>query len=49
MAYQFSKGWYLRELKKMGINYHPQDKRKLENYKTYVVRNLYFQMVDRNK
>ena len=33
MAYQFSKGWYLQELKKAGINYHPLEKRKLENYK----------------
>ncbi|WP_082892563.1 DUF2639 domain-containing protein [Rossellomorea aquimaris] len=43
MAYQYSKGWYIQELKNMGIYYHPTEKRKLENYKTFVVRNLYFE------
>ena len=49
MAYQFSKGWYLQELKKAGINYLPLEKRKLENYKTFVVRNLYFEKVAKKK
>jgi intergrase/recombinase len=49
MAYQFSKGWYLQELKKMGISHHPLEKRKLENYKTFVVRNLYFEKVAKKK
>lgn len=49
MAYQFSKGWYLQELKKMGVNYHPIEKRKLENYKTFVVRNLYFEKLAKKK
>jgi hypothetical protein len=49
MSYQYSKGWYIKELKKMGHNYHPVDKRKLESYKTYVVRNLYFEKLAKMK
>lgn len=43
MAYQGSKGWYVQELKKLGVNKHPIDQKKLELYKTYVVRNLYIE------
>lgn len=41
MAYQGSKGWYVKQLKEHGINRHPVDRRKLESYKTSVLRNLY--------
>jgi hypothetical protein len=41
MAYQGSKGWYVKELKKMGVLRHPIGKKKLEQYKTYELRNLY--------
>jgi len=41
MAYQYSKGWFIAELKKMGIKHHPVERRKLELYKTHVLRNLY--------
>lgn len=41
MAYQGSKGWYVQELKKMGVFRHPIGKKKLEQYKTYELRNLY--------
>ncbi|MGA9225523.1 MAG: DUF2639 domain-containing protein [Mesobacillus sp.] len=44
MAYDGSKGWYIKELKKMGLTKHPIDKRKLELYKTFVVRSLYFEL-----
>ncbi|WP_423407092.1 DUF2639 domain-containing protein [Heyndrickxia sp. MSNUG] len=44
MAYEGSKGWYIKELKKMGITKHPIEKRKLELYKTYVVRSLFFEL-----
>ncbi|MEH7884889.1 DUF2639 domain-containing protein [Bacillus sp. JJ1609] len=44
MAYEGSKGWYIKELKKMGITKHPIEKRKLELYKTFVVRSLYFEL-----
>jgi len=41
LAYRGSKGWYVAELKKVGINRHPEEFRKLEQYKTYVLRKLY--------
>lgn len=34
-----SKGWYVHELKKMGIRYI--DQKKLETFKTHVLANLY--------
>ncbi|MGG3805285.1 YflJ family protein [Metabacillus fastidiosus] len=42
MAYFGTKGWYIKELKALGITKHPIERRKLELYKTYVVRNLYY-------
>ncbi|WML47877.1 YflJ family protein [Neobacillus sp. PS3-34] len=45
MAFKGSKGWYVQELKKLGINKHPIDQRKIELYKTYLVRNLYLEKV----
>jgi hypothetical protein len=45
MAYEGSKGWYIKELKKMGITKHPIEKRKLELYKTFVIRSLYFELL----
>ena len=47
MAYIHSKGWYISQLKGMGITKHPVDLRKLELYKTYVVRKLYFAAVNK--
>jgi len=44
MAYEGTKGWYIQELKKLGVTKHPVEKRKLELYKTFVVRNLYLDM-----
>jgi len=44
MAYEGSKGWYIKELKKIGITKHPIEKRKLELYKTFVVRSLFFEL-----
>ncbi|WP_442594147.1 YflJ family protein [Neobacillus sp. D3-1R] len=43
MAYPGSKGWYVQELKKLGISKHPVEHKKMELYKTYVIRNLYVQ------
>jgi hypothetical protein len=34
-----SKGWYISKLKEMGITKH--EERKLEQYKTHVIANLY--------
>ena len=49
MAYQGSKGWYVQQLKQIGITKHPVELKKLELYKTFVVRNLYFDTVVKNK
>lgn len=43
MAYPGSKGWYVQQLKLRGINRHPLDRRKIECYKTAILRNLYLQ------
>lgn len=48
MAYQGSKGWYIQKLKELGVRYHPVDRRKLELYKAYILRNLYLEMTERN-
>ncbi|MDW7614398.1 DUF2639 domain-containing protein [Peribacillus simplex] len=41
MAYEYSKGWFIQQLKAAGINYHPIEKKKLELYKSYILRRLY--------
>ncbi|MFJ7753898.1 DUF2639 domain-containing protein [Peribacillus muralis] len=41
MAYEFSKGWFIQQLKAGGISYHPIEKKKLELYKTHILRRLY--------
>lgn len=46
MAHQGSKGWYITKLKEVGISKHPQERRKLEHYKTAVLANLYFTHVE---
>ena len=43
MAYVGSKGWYVAKLKESGMRRHPIERRKLELYKTYVLRKLYEQ------
>ncbi|WP_409301164.1 DUF2639 domain-containing protein [Peribacillus sp. SCS-155] len=47
MAYQYSKGWFIQKLKHEGISKHPIERRKLELYKTFVVRNLYEQYIEK--
>lgn len=49
MAYQGSKGWYVKELRKLGVNKHPIDRRNLKLYKTSVVRNLYLKYKEQDK
>ncbi|MEC2077164.1 YflJ family protein [Metabacillus fastidiosus] len=49
MAYFGTKGWYIKELKALGMTKHPIERRKLELYKTYVVRNLYIEAVAEKK
>nr|WP_081707560.1 DUF2639 domain-containing protein [Bacillus massiliigorillae] len=41
MAYKYSKGWYLSQLKSIGITKHPIERKKLELYKTFIVRKIY--------
>jgi hypothetical protein len=41
MAFKGSKGWYVQELKKVGITRHPVELRKLETYKTSIIRSIY--------
>ena len=36
--YYGTKGWYVYELKKLGVNYY--EGRKLESYRAHVLRNL---------
>ncbi|MFD2445684.1 DUF2639 domain-containing protein [Bacillus sp. CGMCC 1.16607] len=43
MAYFGSKGWYVKELKKLGVSKHPVEHRKIELYKTYIIRKIYEQ------
>ena len=45
MAYPGSKGWYVKQLKENGILHHPVDRKKLEVYKTAILRKLYFDLV----
>jgi hypothetical protein len=45
MAYQGSKGWYVQKLKEAGITKHPVELRKIELFKTFVLRNLYFEKI----
>jgi hypothetical protein len=46
LAYKYSKGWFLAQLKAKGITKHPAERRKLESYKTYVVRKLYEELIE---
>lgn len=47
MAYYGSKGWYVKALREMGITRHPIERRKLKMYKTFVLRNLYDQALEK--
>lgn len=44
MAYIGSKGWYVQQLKNMGVTRHPTEKKKLELFKTHVIRSLYLEV-----
>jgi hypothetical protein len=50
MAHLYSKGWFIQRLKEANVT--KWEGRKLEAYKTYIVRNLYFELIEeksRNK
>lgn len=42
MAFKHSKGWYISELRSIGITKHPIERKKLKLYKTFIVRKIYF-------
>ncbi|WP_409298275.1 YflJ family protein [Peribacillus sp. SCS-26] len=44
MAYKYSKGWFIQQLKAAGISKHPVERRKLELYRIHVLRNLYAEL-----
>ncbi|WP_203364057.1 YflJ family protein [Bacillus sp. REN10] len=47
MAHLYSKGWFIQQLKQANIT--KLEGRKLETYKTHVVRNLYLQLVEQKE
>ncbi|MGM9926861.1 MAG: DUF2639 domain-containing protein [Bacillus sp. (in: firmicutes)] len=47
MAYNHSKGWYVSQLKNIGITKHPIELKKLELYKTFVLRQMYYRKVQK--
>lgn len=49
MSYIGSKGWYVAKLKELGVTKHPIERRKLELYKTYVLRQLYEQTSEKKR
>lgn len=44
MAHLYSKGWFIKELK--AVNVTKIEGRKLEIFKTYILRNLYIELVE---
>jgi len=49
MAYTYSKGWLIKQLKERGIRKHPIEQKKLELYKTFIVRQLYLLAIENEK
>ncbi|MBF7145524.1 MULTISPECIES: YflJ family protein [Bacillus cereus group] len=45
--YYGTKGWYVAELKKLGVRYH--EGRKLESYRGHVLRNLLIAQQEKTK
>ncbi|AZQ48891.1 DUF2639 domain-containing protein [Bacillus albus] len=45
--YYGTKGWYVAELKKLGVRYH--EGRKLESYRGHVLRNLLAEQQEKSK
>ncbi|MEC2056560.1 DUF2639 domain-containing protein [Peribacillus psychrosaccharolyticus] len=41
MAHTYSKGWYIQQLKTIGVTKHPIERKKLELYRTHVIRKIY--------
>ncbi|PLT28704.1 YflJ family protein [Peribacillus deserti] len=49
MAYTYSKGWFIQQLKALGISKHPVERRKLELYRTPILRSLYSEQSQKKK
>jgi hypothetical protein len=47
LMYYGTKGWYVAELKKLGVRYH--EGRKLESYRAHVLRNLLIAQQEKTK
>ncbi|WP_310796252.1 YflJ family protein [Bacillus toyonensis] len=47
LMYYGTKGWYVAELKKLGVRYH--EGRKLESYRGHVLRNLLIAQQEQTK
>ncbi|GAB6454643.1 MULTISPECIES: YflJ family protein [Bacillus cereus group] len=47
MAYFGSKGWYVQQLRALGITKH--EDRKLESYRTHILANLYHTHMEEKK
>ncbi|GAB1795450.1 hypothetical protein PMEGAS228_19680 [Priestia megaterium] len=47
MAHIYSKGWFVQQLKAANIS--KIDGRKLESYKTYILRNLHAELIEQGK
>lgn len=47
LMYYGTKGWYVAELKKLGVRYH--EGRKLESYRGHVLRNLLIAQQEKTK
>ncbi|MBM7692507.1 hypothetical protein JOC77_001937 [Peribacillus deserti] len=49
MAYTYSKGWFIQQLKEMGVSKHPVERKKLELYRTHILRNLYSELGEKKR
>ena len=45
---KYTKGWFVKELKAMGILKHPKTKKSLKSYNTTILRQLYFEASTRH-
>lgn len=41
--YTYSKGWYVKELKELGVTKHPLNHDHLSKYKLHVLRTIYIE------
>lgn len=46
---KYTKGWFVKELKAMGIGKHPKTKKSLKSYNTTILRQLHDEAVTRKE